>query len=272
VIIGISLATILFVTFYKPMYHVSAPMVITSPDKVQISSPFEAVIREIGQNANGDPLRPGDTVQKGQVLAVLDTNDLMDRLAQARAEHEAALMEMNRAFGDKTKISESKIAAKKAEGAAAQMALYQRQIDHSTIVAPFAGQILKGDLSSHIGQKASLGEELYELQQTGKLRIEMTVAERDIQDVKQDATGRFATDSLPWDKYSMKVTRILPVPDVKEGANSFMVYGEAVLEPGQEPRWQPGMAGEARIDVTPRRLAWIWTHRLIDFLRLKLWM
>ena len=27
-----------------------------------------------------------------------------------------------------------------------------------------------------------------------------------------------------------------------------------------------------RIDVAPRRLVWIWTHRLIDFLRLKLWM
>ena len=67
---------------------------------------------------------------------------------------------------------------------------------------------------------------------------------------------------------------IIPVPQAKEGANSFIVYAEANTPTDAEgrPLWRPGMAGEARIDVAPRRLAWIWTHRLIDFLRLKLWM
>ncbi len=32
------------------------------------------------------------------------------------------------------------------------------------------------------------------------------------------------------------------------------------------------MKGEARVDVAKRSVAWIWTHRLIDFLKLKLWM
>jgi hypothetical protein len=32
------------------------------------------------------------------------------------------------------------------------------------------------------------------------------------------------------------------------------------------------MAGEARINAGNKRLVWIWTHRLVDFLRLKLWM
>jgi hypothetical protein len=52
------------------------------------------------------------------------------------------------------------------------------------------------------------------------------------------------------------------------------VYGEADANDvaQKNPVWRPGMAGEARIDVENRRLAWIWTHRLIDFLRLKLWM
>jgi hypothetical protein len=32
------------------------------------------------------------------------------------------------------------------------------------------------------------------------------------------------------------------------------------------------MTGEARINVRPESLAWIWTHKAVDFLRLKLWM
>ena len=48
---------------------------------------------------------------------------------------------------------------------------------------------------------------------------------------------------------------------------------------GREPRdddgseaWRPGMAGEARVNVEHRRLIWIWTHRVVDWLQLKLWM
>jgi multidrug resistance efflux pump len=274
VIIAISIAAILFVTFFKPMYHVSAPFVIGAPDKVVITSPVEAVIREIGHNANGDPLRPGDKVEEHQMLAVLDTHEIRQHLLTSRAQYDQAISEGKKALGEK-KISDQLIAEAKAKQAAYEIQLYQYQIDHSTITAPFAGTIMKGDLSTHLGQKAQLGEELYEIQQSNKLRIEMTVAERDIQDVKLGAVGKFATDSLPWDKYPLTVTRIIPVPDVKEGANSFTVYGEAdpgVAPQDQDKQWRPGMAGEVRIDVGNRRLAWIWTHRLIDFLRLKLWM
>jgi hypothetical protein len=274
VIIAISLAVILFVTFYKPMYHVSAPFVIGAPDRMEISSPFESVVQEIGKNANGDPLRPGDHVEKGQLLALLDTHEVRNRLSTATEQYSQAVLEAGKARGEK-KNADAVIAQARANQAQAEMEMYKRQIEQSRIVAPFSGEILKGDLSTHLGQKAQLGEELYEILQSNKLRIELTVPERDIQDVKIGAAGKFATDSLPWDRYPMTVTRIIPVPDVKEGANSFTVYAEpdpAGMPQAQAAVWRPGMAGEARVDVAPKRLAWVWTHRLIDFLRLKLWM
>jgi hypothetical protein len=69
------------------------------------------------------------------------------------------------------------------------------------------------------------------------------------------------------------VTRVLPSPEAKEGSNTFTVYAQIPQDVLAAHRdWKPGMAGEARIDVAKRSLAWIWTHRLIDFVRLKLWM
>ncbi len=35
--------------------------------------------------------------------------------------------------------------------------------------------------------------------------------------------------------------------------------------------FRPGMEGVAKIDIDRRRLAWIWGHRLTDWLRLALW-
>ena len=63
--------------------------------------------------------------------------------------------------------------------------------------------------------------------------------------------------------------RIVPSGEAKEGDNVFKVY---VTLDKQADWMRAGMAGEARVDVEKRRLVWIWTHRLIDFLKLKLWM
>ena len=38
-----------------------------------------------------------------------------------------------------------------------------------------------------------------------------------------------------------------------------------------EDWWRPGMAGVAKINTGQRSLLWIFTHRLEDFLRMKLW-
>jgi hypothetical protein len=82
-------------------------------------------------------------------------------------------------------------------------------------------------------------------------------------------TGTLATNSLPNRDVKFKIERIVPLGEAKDAANTFKVY--AILD--EQPSYaRPGMAGEARIDVGKRPLVWIWTHRLVDFLRLKLWM
>ena len=271
VIIFLSIVLIAFVTFYKPMYHVSAPFTFGSPDKTLMSSPFEGTLQAIGKNNQGDPLRPGDMVHKGQMLATLDTYELRKKLNEAISQYGSAMQEYWKDLGDRTgKVAEANIALEKAKAAKAYMELYQSQIDQSTIRAPYEGLILKGDLTPKIGQKLQLGEELFDLAPNNSLRAELSVHERDIENVKLGAVGRLATDALPMDKYTLHVTRVIPVPDAKEGANNFTVYAET--DSTDHPAWKPGMTGEARIDVEPKRLVWIWTHRLIDFLRLKLWM
>jgi hypothetical protein len=45
---------------------------------------------------------------------------------------------------------------------------------------------------------------------------------------------------------------------------------EAHLENSSE-RLRPGMEGFGKISIDRRKLIWIWTHELIDWVRLKLW-
>ena len=269
---GIGLAA--FVVFFKPMYHVSGTFVFAAPNKTVVSAPFEETIQSIGKNDRGEPLRPGDYVKAGQVLAVFDTLELRDKAEKARQQYVEATGKERQARNTLGKVSDANIAHAQAEGALAEVRLYEEQIRQATIRAPYSGLILKGDLTSRIGQKAQLGEELFEITPDSLLRAELTIPERDIQDVKVGSTGNLATDALPMDKYPFTVKRVIPVPEAKDAANSFIAYAdpEAGAVSERQPVWRPGMAGEVRVDVGHRRLIWIWTHRLVDFLRLKLWM
>jgi hypothetical protein len=38
------------------------------------------------------------------------------------------------------------------------------------------------------------------------------------------------------------------------------------------PEVGSGEAGEARVNIEKRPLIWWWTHRLVDWLKLKLWI
>lgn len=273
VIIAASLLAIILVLVIHPMYHVSASFTFAAPDKVDVAAPYEGAIQETGRKADGEPLRPGDMVHAGDMLAVMDTNELRQKLEQALREREAAAAEEHKDLGTPGKVSDANIARARKEAADAEARLYEMQISQAKVVAPHDGLILKGDLSDKIGQKVPLGEELFLIAANNDLRPEMSVNERDIQNVKVGAIGHFATESLPSEDYPFKVTRILPTPEAKEGSNSFIVYGEIAPDIKKaHPDWRPGLAGEARIDVGNKSLGWIWTHRLIDFLRLKLWM
>jgi hypothetical protein len=143
------------------------------------------------------------------------------------------------------------------------------------IKAPMDGTVLKGDLEDKLSAPVKQGDSLFEIGSPDSLRLELFVADRDIQDITQDPihhmqVGRFATNALPDEKYPFHVELIVPVGEAKEGNNVFKVYG--TVEGAKSKSWRPGMAGEARVDVGERRIIWIWTHRLVDFLKLKLWM
>ncbi|MDB5290284.1 MAG: HlyD family secretion protein [Phycisphaerales bacterium] len=277
-IIGVSIAAGLFILvqgFWMPMYHVSAPFQFAAIEPQTVSAPYDGYIGKIGTIE--DPvshtfrkLKPGDKVKAGDVLLELDTVDTKMKHAEARMEMASERKEAAKDLSEH-KTAEQQIALDKAAQAEAQMNFLQSQIDRAIIRAPRDGQILKGDLEDKLGAPVKTGDGLFEIGSPDNLRVELSVSDRDMLDIKPNQTGRFATNALPDGKYDFTVERIIPLGEPKEGGNVFKVYGTIKASQVSES-WRPGMAGEARVNVEPRRIIWIWTHRLVDFLKLKLWM
>jgi RND family efflux transporter MFP subunit len=211
--------------------------------------------------------RAGDLVQAGDVLARLDDRDLRlekrkwaSRKAQLELEQREALAAQNR-----TQVS---ILRAQIDQADAELGLAEESLARTNVVAPFDGIVVEGDLDRSLGSPVEQGDVLFELAPLDGYRIIVEVDGRDIADVKPAQRGRLTLEALPDQPMSLVVERVTPISTAEDGRNYFRV--EAALE---EPvaTLRPGMEGIAKIDAGQRRLLWIWTHELIDWLRLSTW-
>ena len=72
-------------------------------------------------------------------------------------------------------------------------------------------------------------------------------------------------------RYPIAIERLEPVARVKPEGNVFVLRAR-ITNPGGEIWWRPGMSGIAKVDAGRKRILWLLTHRLVDFIRLKFWL
>lgn len=211
--------------------------------------------------------RAGDIVREGQVLAQLDDRDLkLERVkwasqrAQRSEEYRAAMAGHERA---RVRVLEAQTAQ-----ADAQLALIDEQLARTQLRAPFDAVVVKGDLSQSLGAPVERGNVLFELAPLDTYRVILKVDERDIINVKVGQEGWLVLSSMPQDRLPMAVEKITPVSVVEEGRNYFRV--EAAVKGGTQ-KLRPGMEGVGKIEVDERKLLWIWTYKLVHWVRMWFW-
>ncbi|QNN24370.1 HlyD family efflux transporter periplasmic adaptor subunit [Planctomycetales bacterium ZRK34] len=257
-----TLALILLATFVHGTYRVEAPFVAETTELQIISAPFEGYLREA-------TLRPGDRVVAGQtVLAQLDTAQLKLQRAEAMAERRGYLQKAEKARSE-SKISDEHIALADAERVGAQIDLLAWQISHATVHAPIDGIIVTGDLTKMIGSPVELGQHLFEVAPLDEMHAKLSVSEDLVIDLEQGQIGALAAVSHPGDYLPFEVQRIDPMAKVVEQRNVFYVQVRLL----ETRSWlRPGMEGLAKVDVKEAPYAWIWTRKMINWIRMKLWL
>ncbi len=183
------------------------------------------------------------------------------------SEREQLLREYRSAMASYDRAQASILSAQVSE-AEAQLELVAEQLARAQLVAPFDGLVISGDLSQSLGAPVKRGEVLFEVAPLAAYRVMLNVDERDIAEVAAGQRGELALSAISGETMPFSVTKVTPVSVVEDGNNFFRV--EASLDKSYEGL-RPGMKGIGKIDIERRKLAWIWTHRLIDWLRLWVW-
>jgi RND family efflux transporter MFP subunit len=251
---------VIFFTFAMGDYRVTAPTTLEGTIQRAVSAPYNGYVSEAR-------VRAGDLVKQGELLCLLDDRDLkLERLKWVSQREQ--LLKQHREAMAKHDRPQIRIISAKIEQAEAQIALLDEQLVRTKVLAPFDGVVMKGDLSQSLGVPVEKGQVLFEVAPLESYRVIVEVDERNITDIAVDQRGELVLSSMPDDVFNLVIEKITPVSIAKEGRNYFRV--EARLENISE-RLRPGMEGVGKIYIDRRKLIWIWTHEIIDWVRLKLW-
>lgn len=226
-----------------------------------------AVVAPIDGFVASAQVRAGDQIKQGQVMSRLDDRELTVELSKWRSE--AAQLEKQyrgaRAAHDR---AESAIFSARMVRAEAQIALIEGQLARTELRAPFDGIVVAGDLSQLLGSPVVRGDVLFEVAPLNDYRVVLEVDERDIGYLGVGQGGRLALEGSPATPLPVRVESITPVAVARDGRNYFRVEASVDAPVAQ---LRPGMGGIAKIEAGDARLLWIWTHRVTNWVRLRLW-
>jgi multidrug efflux pump subunit AcrA (membrane-fusion protein) len=251
---------LLFLMVATGDFRISARSALEGAVQRAVVAPFDGYIASAGPRA-------GDVVQAGSELGALEDKDL--RLEFQRwASQRAQLLGQYREALAKHDRAQSKMIKAQIDQAEAQLALTREKLSRTRLRAPFDGMIVTGDLSQSLGGSVRRGDVLFEVTPLDGYRVILNVDERDIAYVEVGQAGSLVLSSIPEEPLPFRVSKITPVSVAEEGRNFFRV--EAALE-GNSERLRPGMEGIGKVKVGERKLLWIWTRELTQWLRLWFW-
>lgn len=257
---SLALLSSLFFTFAVGEFRVSAHSSLEGSVRRVIVAPFDGFVASASARA-------GHVVNEGDQLAMLDDRDIRLEASRWDSQQEQYAKQAQDAEAQHN-LSQIQIAQAQIRQAEAQLTLSKTMLERARVRAPFAGVIVSGDLSQHLGGTVRKGQMLFEITPLDSYRIVLEVDESDIAHVSVGQRGELVVAALTGQKFPFAVKLVTPVAHVSEGKNYFRV--EADLEKHTD-QLRPGMEGISKINAGQRRLIWIWTRGMLDWLRLQLW-
>lgn len=258
--VTLGVLALFFVVLVKGEFRITAKTTLEGLVQRAAVVPFEGYIDQA-------PMRAGDMVTAGQVVATLDDKDLKLERIRLESEREQTLRKYREALSKHERASTSVLGAQLNQ-TEAELSLVREKLERSIIRSPFDGIVVSGDLSQMLGAPVEQGKVLFEIAPLDAYRVILKVDERDISYIAVEQTGQLALSGITSDTIPFTIKKVTPIATSEDGLTYFRV--EAELDRSM-PFLRPGMEGIGKINVGDDKLIWIWTRRLVDWLKISLW-
>ncbi|SFR15854.1 efflux RND transporter periplasmic adaptor subunit [Poseidonocella sedimentorum] len=261
-LLALAAALAIAAAFIPLPFRITAAVVLRTDAMAYISAPFDGYVSE-SNRILGDVVAPGDALfDLDRSELELERNALLAELAQANRE-----AEIQRAAG---KLSEMQIARARAVEITTELRRVDLRLAAATARAPIAGIVVEGEPAKMIGEPVRRGDPVVTLAALSSLYVEAAVSERDLSFLREGQQTDVSLLARPDTSVPLAVRTVIPAAAAQDGETVFPVR---LTQPEDQPDWWlPGMTGVAKISVDHRPLYWIASRRLVDYLRLLLWV
>jgi len=189
----------------QPDVNVVALRLVPSPIRDRINFPGIVepwvkleVLTEVRGKVVKKAVEEGDTVQKGNILATLDSRDYQNALNSAKASYKNALTSLNRI----RKLHKEQLAPRsQLDGLVAQTANHKAgmdtaalDLDRCTIRAPISGVINRLHIEN--GQYLNDSDKIAEILQIDRVKVRVGIPESDVDAVRQLEDFHVRIDAL----------------------------------------------------------------------------
>lgn len=259
-VVAMCVLAVVILTMVQWNYKVSANSVLEGTIERVITAPEEGYIKDA-------PARPGDLVSVKQTLATLDDRDLRLEKLKWSGKQKQITKEYREALAGRDR-SQIGILRAQLDQAQAQLEILDKKLERTVISAPIGGVIVSGDFTRALGSPVERGQILYKVSPLDQYRVLLDVDESDVAELSVGMKGELTLSAAAEETFEIIVDKITPVSEAGDGANFFQVEASLVETPSF---LRPGMQGVSKIAIGERQLFWVLTHKLVDWLRLKLW-
>jgi len=250
-LIGLVTAIVLVFAFFPVEHKVMTNVSLEPVLQRIVSTRYDGVLKEI-------LVEPGQQVQKGQVLALLDDQDLLIQQRALQAELDTAVKDRNLKIAA-AEISAAQIASLDIQRITLELQLLQEQLNDLSIIAPIEGAMISEDIDHRQGSLLKRGEVLFELAPLQKMHAELMIPAEDITHVEIPTPVQIQFDALPKRQWQATLTNIQPRSVVIDSENVFVA--KVPLNNDENLILKPGMRGQASIVAGQRSLGWVLFHK-----------
>jgi len=165
----------------------------------------------------------GDQVAEGRLLMKIESGEITAQVIQAQAAYNNAKLQYDRikSLYDATASTQMEMdqATLGLETAQAGLRAAKAMESYTIITAPIAGQIVEKKIN--LGEMAMPGQPLIKIEDNRNLRLEVTVREQDILQIRPGAAVKVQIDAMPGKDIAGKVSQVVPASDIR--THSFIV-------------------------------------------------
>lgn len=220
-----------------------------------IAAPFAAQLKTC-------LVEPGDIVEKGQLLAVLDGREIQWELSGVLSDLEKAKKERNTYLSERS-FGLAAIARHEAQRMQNQASQLQGRLSQLEIRSPMDGVIVSGDLKDTEGAPLETGQSLFEVAPLDRMKVHIGVPEDDIRHVATNMAAAVQLDAMPSETLATELEIIRPTAEIFEDDNVFVA--EAEID-NSDRLLRPGMRGQAKVSTGKQPLGWNLFHKPVAWL------